>query len=89
MIVVAEGLKTASGEMLYDESAGVDAFGHKKLAGAGKYVKQQVEKRMKNDPEVKEFMKRVGMFTPGVYEIPEVQGNCPEPSRAFRTDLGL
>jgi len=44
MIVVAEGIKTSSGEMLYDESAGVDAFGHKKLAGAGKYVKQQVER---------------------------------------------
>jgi 6-phosphofructokinase 1 len=77
MIVVAEGIKTASGDMLYDESAGVDAFGHKKLAGAGKYVKQQVEKRMKEDPEVKEFMKRVGMFTPGVYEIPEVREIVP------------
>ena len=77
MIVVAEGIKTASGEMLYDESAGVDAFGHKKLAGAGKYVKQQVEKRMKEDPEVKDFMKRVGMFTPGVYEIPEVREIVP------------
>ncbi len=77
MIVVAEGIKTASGDMLYDESAGVDAFGHKKLAGAGKYVKQQVEKRMKTDPEVKEFMKRVGMFTPGVYEIPEVREIVP------------
>ncbi|MEK7267117.1 MAG: 6-phosphofructokinase, partial [Nitrospirota bacterium] len=38
IIVAAEGIKTASGELLYDESAGVDAFGHKKLAGAGKYV---------------------------------------------------
>ncbi|MCL4477440.1 MAG: 6-phosphofructokinase [Nitrospirae bacterium] len=77
MIVVAEGIKTASGEMLYDESAGVDAFGHKKLAGAGKYVKQQVEKRLKADPGVKEFMKRVGMYAPGVYEIPEVREIIP------------
>ena len=77
MVVVAEGITTAGGEMLYDESAGVDAFGHKKLAGAGKYVKQQVEKRMKTDPEVKDFMKRVGMFTPGVYEIPEVREIVP------------
>lgn len=77
IVVVAEGITTAGGEMLYDESAGVDAFGHKKLAGAGKYVKQQVEKRMKADPEVKEFMKRVGMFTPGVYEIPEVREIVP------------
>lgn len=77
MIVVAEGIKTASGEMLYDESAGVDAFGHKKLAGAGKYVRQQIEKRMKADPEVTDFMKRVGMYAPGVYEIPEVREVTP------------
>ncbi len=77
MIVVAEGLKTASGELLYDESAGVDAFGHKKLAGAGKYVRQQLEKRLKNDPEVVDFMKRTGMYAPGVYEAPEVREVTP------------
>jgi len=76
-LVVAEGIKTASGDLLYDESAGVDAFGHKKLAGAGKYVRQQIEKRMKSDPEVTEFMKRTGMFAPGVYEIPEVREIAP------------
>jgi 6-phosphofructokinase 1 len=77
MMVVAEGIMTASGELLYDESAGVDAFGHKKLAGAGKYVRQQIEKRMKVDPAIKEFMKKVGMFAPGVYEIPEVREVAP------------
>jgi 6-phosphofructokinase 1 len=77
IIVVAEGLKNASGEMLYDESAGVDAFGHKKLAGAGKYVRQQLEKRLKNDSEVVEFMKKSGMYAPGVYEIPEVREVTP------------
>ncbi|MBI4689066.1 MAG: 6-phosphofructokinase [Nitrospirae bacterium] len=77
VMVVAEGIKTASGELLYDESAGVDAFGHKKLAGAGKYVRQQLEKRMKADPAVLEFMKRVGMYAPGIYEIPEVREVVP------------
>lgn len=77
IIVVAEGLKNASGELLYDESAGVDAFGHKKLAGAGKYIRQQLEKRLKNDPEVVEFMKKTGMYAPGVYEIPEVREVTP------------
>jgi 6-phosphofructokinase 1 len=77
VIVVAEGIKTASGELLYDESAGVDAFGHKKLAGAGRYVKQQIEKRLKADPDVQAFMKCVGMFAPGVYEIPEVREIVP------------
>ncbi|HCC69307.1 MAG TPA: 6-phosphofructokinase [Nitrospiraceae bacterium] len=77
IIVVAEGIKTATGEMLYDETAVVDAFGHKKLAGAGRYVRQQLEKRLKNDPEVKEFMKKTGMYAPGVYEIPEVREVTP------------
>lgn len=77
IIVVAEGIKTASGEMLYDESAGVDAFGHKKLAGAGRYIRQQLEKRLKADSEVTEFMKKTGMFAPGVYEIPEVREVTP------------
>jgi len=77
IIVAAEGLKTAGGELLYDESAGVDAFGHKKLAGAGKYVRQQLEKRLKADPEVLEFMKKTGMFVPGIYAIPEVREVTP------------
>lgn len=77
IIVVAEGLKNASGEMLYDESAGSDAFGHKKLAGAGKYVRQQLEKRLKNDPEVTEFMRKTGMYAPGVYLVPEVREVTP------------
>jgi len=77
MIVAAEGMKNASGEELYDLSAGVDAFGHRKLAGAGKYVRQQLEQRLKKDPDVKEFMKKTGMFAPGVYEIPEVREVTP------------
>jgi 6-phosphofructokinase 1 len=77
IIVVSEGIKTAGGELLYDESAGSDAFGHKKLAGAGRYVRQQLEKRLKSDPEVKEFMKKTGMYAPGVYEIPEVREVTP------------
>ncbi|MEK6672777.1 MAG: 6-phosphofructokinase [Nitrospirota bacterium] len=77
IIVVAEGMKNASGEELYDHSAGVDAFGHKKLAGAGKYIRQQLEKRLKSDPEVKEFMRKTGMYAPGVYETPEVREVTP------------
>lgn len=77
IIVVAEGIKITSGKILYDETAGVDAFGHKKLAGAGRYVRQQLEKRLKDDPDVKEFMKKTGMYTPGVYEIPEVREITP------------
>lgn len=77
MIVVAEGLTNANGEMLYDENAGVDAFGHKKLAGAGRYVRQQLEKRLKSDPDITQFMKDTGMYAPGIYEVPEVREVIP------------
>ena len=76
-IVVAEGLKDAKGEAIADASAGKDAFGHVKLAGAGKYVRQKLEERMKKDPEVTEFMKKSGMYTPGVYESPEIREVAP------------
>src|SRR5208337_2851206 len=77
IILVSEGLKNASGDLLYDEMAGMDAFGHKKLAGAGKYVRQELEKRLKEDPAMKEFMIKTGMYAPGVYEIPEVREVTP------------
>jgi 6-phosphofructokinase 1 len=76
-IVVAEGLSDAKGEALADESAGKDAFGHVKLAGAGKYVRNQIESRMKEDPDIEKFMKDSGMFVPGVYKIPEVREVTP------------
>lgn len=76
-IVVAEGLKDINGEGIYDESVGLDAFGHKKLAGAGKYVCQQVEKRMKQDTELRQFMENTGMFVQDLYEIPEIRDVRP------------
>ena len=94
IIIVAEGMTDASGQLLYDESAGVDAFGHKKLAGAGRYVRQQLEKRLKDDPAVPAFMRHVGMYAPGVYEIPEVREVTPGhlvrsgPSSAFDVNFG-
>jgi 6-phosphofructokinase 1 len=77
LLVAAEGMTNASGEVLADESAGKDSFGHVKLAGAGKYVKQELEKRMKKDPGVKEFMKEAGMFVPGLNEKPEIRDVLP------------
>jgi len=77
LLVVAEGMTNASGEVLADETAGKDSFGHVKLAGAGKYVKQELEKRMKKDPDVQEFMKEVGMYVPGLNEKPEIRDVLP------------
>lgn len=73
MVVVAEGLRDASGAELVDMSSEPDSFGHRKLMGAGRYVVKQIEDRIKKDPHVKEFMKRTGQFVESVYEIPEVR----------------
>jgi 6-phosphofructokinase 1 len=72
-VVVAEGLKDASGNELVDMTSTPDAFGHRKLMGAGRYVVKQIEDRIKVDQEIKDFMKRTGQFVAGVYEIPEVR----------------
>lgn len=77
IIVVAEGLKDASGSEIVDESAGVDAFGHKKLAGAGKYVCQEITKRLKQDPAIKEFMRETHLYVEGIYVVPEVRSVVP------------
>ena len=77
LIVVAEGLRNASGEGIYDETAGVDAFGHKRLAGAGRYVRNELKKRFNEDEEIRDTMKRVGMFIQGIYERPEIRTITP------------
>ncbi|MCA9406097.1 MAG: 6-phosphofructokinase [Candidatus Omnitrophica bacterium] len=77
LILVAEGLKDASGSELYDETAPADAFGHKRLAGAGKYVVNELTKRFAADPAVKDFMKKEKMFVENLYEIPEVRSVAP------------
>ncbi len=77
MIVVAEGFKDASGREIVDESAGVDSFGHKRLAGAAKYVVQELTKRFKTDPSTAEMMKRSMMFVKGMNEIPEIRAVMP------------
>ncbi|MDA8388613.1 MAG: 6-phosphofructokinase [Nitrospiraceae bacterium] len=94
-IVVAEGITDAAGQVISDKSAGVDAFGHVKLAGAGKYVRKKLEERMKNDPDIAGFMKNSHMFTPGVYLLPEIREVTPGHlvrsgrSSAFDVNFGM
>ncbi len=76
-IVVAEGLKDASGKEMYDDAAGLDSFGHKKLAGAGKFVSQEITKQLNNDPEIKNFMLDQGMYVESLNAIPEVRVITP------------
>jgi len=77
LILAAEGLKDASGAEIVDESAPVDAFGHKRLSGAGKYVCGQLTKRFKADKDTVELMKREKMYVKSLYEVPEVRAVTP------------
>ncbi len=77
LIVVAEGLKDASGSEIVDKTVPPDSFGHYKLAGAGKYVVNELTARLKEDPEIREFMKETGQYVEGVYEIPEIRAVTP------------
>ncbi|MBI3617534.1 MAG: 6-phosphofructokinase [Candidatus Omnitrophica bacterium] len=77
LVLVAEGLKDASGKELVDESAGLDSFGHKRLAGAGKYVCDQLTSRFKNDPEIPKLMRREKMYVKSLNEIPEIRAVTP------------
>ena len=76
-IVVAEGLRDASGSEMYDESAGVDPFGHRKLAGAGKYIAQELKRRLAADDEIRDFMKAQGLYVEGLYLLPEIRTIVP------------
>jgi len=77
LIVVAEGLKDASGKEIVDETAPSDAFGHKKLAGAGKYVCNELNRRLKADAEVKGLLRRYGLFVAELNEVPEIRPVTP------------
>jgi 6-phosphofructokinase 1 len=77
LIVVAEGIKNASGTDIVDENSPADAFGHKRLAGAGDYVCQELIKRMKADPTIHDLMKKTGMYVKGINEIPEIRTVAP------------
>jgi 6-phosphofructokinase 1 len=72
IIVVSEGIKDATGDLLTADEKEIDAFGHKKLGGVGADVKDFIASRMKNDPEIKEFMKSQGLFVEGMNTGPQV-----------------
>lgn len=76
-IVVAEGLKDASGREMYDDAAGLDSFGHKKLTGAGRWVTQRITERLNADAEIRQFMEQEGMYVEGLNVIPEVRTIVP------------
>ncbi len=95
LILVAEGMTDATGHEIVDDTAEVDAFGHKRLAGAAKYVCNKLTRRLTDDPDVRLRMIDAGVFVEGIYEIPEIRSvtsghlvRCGR-SSAFDVNFGL
>jgi 6-phosphofructokinase 1 len=77
IIVVNEGLHDHSGANMVDETVAVDAFGHKKLGGSGKYVRAQLNKYLQADAEMKTFFKEMGLFIQDMNMLPEIRESVP------------
>ena len=76
-VVVAEGMKTADGGTVTDDDVAADAFGHRKLAGAGRYVREQIQARLDDDEEIRQAMRDLGMSVPGLHEAFEARDVVP------------
>ena len=77
IIVVAEGIKDSMGMIITDESVPGDSFGHKKLCGSGKYVRERLSELIKDDPQIVQFMKKQGLFVEKMNEVPEIRETVP------------
>lgn len=73
IIVAAEGMTDITGFNITDDSVATDSFGHKKLSGVGKYVRENLTQRIKNDPEIVQFMKQQGLYVEKMNEVPQIR----------------
>jgi len=73
IIVTAEGIKDKEGKYFTDSDKGSDSFGHQKLSGGASYVRSQLERYMKQDPDWKVLLKELGMYVEGIYMHPEIR----------------
>jgi len=72
IIVAAEGVKNKDGKYFTDDVAS-DSFGHKRLAGVGSYIRQQLETYAKNDSYWELILKREGIYVEDIYMYPEIR----------------
>lgn len=77
IIVVNEGIQDHTGVKTADDTVAVDAFGHKKLGGSGKYVREQLNKFLKADVEMRIFYKEMGLFIQDMNMLPEIRESVP------------
>jgi 6-phosphofructokinase 1 len=77
-IVVAEGITNTIGEVFSDGSAGLDSFGHRRLSGAGAFVRQMLQGFAKEDADYwKEIFTKNGVYVEGINVLPEIRDLLP------------
>ncbi|MDR0926327.1 MAG: 6-phosphofructokinase [Ignavibacteria bacterium] len=77
-IVVAEGVKDKTGDIFTDVHSGMDSFGHKRLGGAGAFVKNMLEEFCRADIEYwKGIFIQNGCYIEGIYNAPEIRDINP------------
>jgi 6-phosphofructokinase len=77
MIVVSEGLTTQQETILLIIVLSTDSFGHQKLGGTGKYVRENLHARIKNDSGMIDFMKQQGLYVEKMNALPEIRETVP------------
>jgi 6-phosphofructokinase 1 len=77
MIVVSEGLTDSTGDHITDYSVDIDSFGHQKLGGTGRYVRENLHARIKNDSGMIDFMKQQGLYVEKMNALPEIRETVP------------
>jgi 6-phosphofructokinase 1 len=77
VIVVSEAIKDLTGGYLYDDTISVDSFGHRRFRGTGKYVRNQIAKRIENDPEISALMREARFYVKDQNVAPEIRDTAP------------
>ena len=72
LVVVAEGLKNASGQALVDESSAPDAL-DTNASPRQHLLAQELTRRFKDDPDTKQLMMREKLYVEGIQELPEIR----------------
>jgi len=95
IIVVSEYFHDERGGVLSDGSVKSDAFGHKKLGGSGRYIREELSQRVKADDGIRAAYRELGLFVETMNEVPEVREVVPGylvrsgPTSALDANFGL
>jgi 6-phosphofructokinase 1 len=76
--VVSEGVRNVDGQFFTDAAAGVDSFGHKRLSGAGVFIKHKLQEYAADDAEYWEkVFVRNGTYIEHINTLPEIRDLLP------------